>query len=128
VRFGAATLDPSRLSLGSAQSSDLTSWISLGALRIAGTVLTVREFVQQMAYVQGVVHAGTPKDALETSLLTARHNEHRLVLNFSEPNLDLLKQIGAVTQAGLQPLFEVCKEKRSWKDGAYPRFVYEGAT
>jgi len=78
-----------------------------------------------MAYVAGVTHAGTPKTSVEESVLKARGSEHRLVLNFSEPNLDLMKQIGRVTLTGLRPLYDLAKRDREGKGWPYPTFNYE---
>src|SRR5215218_5726748 len=76
VIFAPATLLPNRTPepVRLAPPSDLTSWLSVGAIRVGGSVWSVREFIQQMAYVERVTHAGPAKTAAEKDLLTARKN------------------------------------------------------
>jgi hypothetical protein len=124
VRFATADLDPETISATLVKKSDLTHWLATKALRVDGYLFSVKEFVQQAAYVEGTVHAGTPRSSAEASALAARKSEHRLVLNFSEPNLELLKQIGRVTHSGLLPLRELARREREDKGWAYPTFHY----
>jgi hypothetical protein len=124
LRFAAASLAPMQEVADRLVSSDLNAWLAAGAVRLDGSVLSVREFVQHMAYVRGVVHARQANGPLEEGLIAARHDEHHLVLDFTEPVLDLLRQVGRVTETGLLPLFERAKKSRSPHSGPYPTFKY----
>jgi hypothetical protein len=129
VLFSTASLLPARIQEQSqlAPPSDLTSWLSLPAARAGGIEWSVREFVQQMAYVEGLTHAGTAKTVAEKDLLTARKNLFRRDDNLSEPHLDLLKQIGRITHTGLIPLLHLAQKTRLAQGWTYPTFDYEVA-
>jgi hypothetical protein len=125
TRTGIVYLDPAT-DQGTAEeelTSSLSSWLKLGAFRLAGRVLTVQEFTKQMAYVEGLTHASSPRDDEERQLVAVR-NKLRLA-DFSDPSLFVLKQIGTVTHAGLRPLFDLAKLTREREHGPYPTFTYE---
>jgi hypothetical protein len=125
ITFATSELAPSRLLASATRSqSSLDEWLKTGVLRVSGRVLTVHEFVQEMAYLEGLTHAGQPKTAAEQDLVTIRKNAFRRVDNMSEPHLDLLKQIGAVTHTGLRPLFNAAKVSREREGWHYPTFDY----
>ncbi|MFN8859581.1 MAG: hypothetical protein ACK6DP_15005 [Gemmatimonas sp.] len=128
IAFAPAVLEPKRLSTSPAvvKSSDLQGWLSAGAISAGATVWSVREFVQQMAYVEGLTHAGHARTEAARDLLTARKSQIRLS-NLGEPILDLLKQIGRVTHNGLTPLFQLAQRPRQEEGWRYPTFTYEEA-
>lgn len=66
VRFAIPELDPARLKEASATTSDFDRCLRVGALRVDANVWSVKDFIQQMAYVQGLSHAGKPTAPTET--------------------------------------------------------------
>jgi hypothetical protein len=125
VQVGLAPLAPgSRLANDQAPSDDdLSSWLRLGALRVGDRVLSVQEFAQQMAYVEGLTHAGQPRDDLERKLVAIR--DKLRIIDVSEPSLLVLREIGRVTHTGLSPLFNLASRVRTREGRSYPRFLYE---
>jgi hypothetical protein len=125
LSFAVASLDPKPIldAGGSASGVTLDQWLKVGALRLQGRLLSVREFTQRMAYVEGLVHAGKPKDDFEQFFVNARTALRRLD-NFSFIGFDLLKQIGRITHSGLLPLRDAVQTAHSSRDGEYPRFSY----
>jgi hypothetical protein len=126
LSFAVASFDPRPIldAGGTGTQASLDQWLKTGALRLQGKVLSVQEFTQRMAYVEGLVHAGKPKDDFERFFVEARTALRRLD-NFSLIGFDLLKQIGRVTHTGLLPLRNAVQIANFARDGEYPKFSYD---
>jgi hypothetical protein len=108
---------------GTPSTAKMDAWLKVPVLRLNEQELTVRTFVEQMAYVEGLVHAGKPRDAFEEELVVWRSALRRQD-NLSLIGFDLLRQIGRITYTGLLPLRNHAQAHRHERDGEYPLFDY----
>lgn len=92
-----------------AETVDLKRLLALPIVRLDGTLLSVREFLQHMAYVRGVTHAGAAQDEAHSALLNWRLYMRLMGV---PAGLATLRALGKVVYAGLLPLLEVVNSER----------------
>lgn len=102
----------------------LDNWRNVTALTIDGAEVSVKRFLNHMAYVNGIVHVGTPRDNQDSELMNLRESAVRLFPTFANPALDLLRQIGEVTHTGLAPLLSAIPAPSSASGRRVPLFNY----
>jgi hypothetical protein len=101
---------------------------SLVVCRVNGMTMSVRELVEHVGYVSGVVHAGKPRpkkraaDEAFFSLRSAMRDGGNM-----EIALILLRQIGRVAHRAMLPLLHSINESAN-RGFPLPRFDYEGAS
>lgn len=126
--FSQVFIDPELLPAGARPSVELglDQFLCRVACRANGIDITVRDIIDNVGYVSGVMHAGKPnlkKRPGDAALLQVRQS----VRGFgnTEPALALLKQIGAVVRRGTSPLLAKLNDLMA-RGFPLPRFDYGG--